>query len=208
MKFLLGRLATAVLLLSSVASAASIGVHNTGVNATDNLVATGASASFWILTLEPSGGSVPLGSTPSRYFNGSYFADTASAAWVSPVSGGNAGTLGNYTYTLTFDLTGFNPATALLAGNFGSDNSGVLRLNGNIITSVGSGAFGAPTAFTMNSGFVSGINTITVTVNNEGDPTAFFVQFTSNSVGVPEPGTMSLVGLGMVALGLVRKLRS
>jgi hypothetical protein len=57
---------------------------------------------------------------PFRYFNGAYFADTATAAWVSPQADGNAGPAGTYTYDLVIDLTGLDPATASITGNFGT----------------------------------------------------------------------------------------
>jgi hypothetical protein len=213
----LAALVGAALSLPGPAFAAPLPVHNTGVNASNVLVAPGAQASFWTLTAKPAGAVEAIGSNPFR-FNCCYFADTATAAWVSPQASGNAGVNGIYTYDLVFDLTGFDPATASIAGNFGSDNSGSLSLNGNApVVSTGSGAFGAPTPFAINSGFVAGLNTIHVQVNNEGDPTAFFVSFTTataTAVVAPVPALswQALAGLALLlaALGtaLARKARS
>ncbi len=176
---------SAILSLPGVCTAAAIPVHNTGVNASDVLVAPGAQASFWTLAGAPAGATETLGSNPFR-FNCCYFPDTATAAWVSPQASGNAGALGIYTYDLVFDLTGLDPASAAITGTFGTDNDGSISLNSNApVATTGFSSFGAPTPFTINSGFAAGSNTIHVQVNNGGDPTAFFVSFTSATANVP-----------------------
>jgi hypothetical protein len=203
----LATLVGAALSLPVLALAASLPVHNTGVDASNVLVAPGAQTSFWTLSAKPAGAVEAIGSTPFR-FNCCYFADTATAAWVAPQAGGSAGVNGVYTYDLVVDLTGFDPATASITGTFGSDNEGSVALNGNApVLITGSGDFGAPTAFTINSGFVAGVNTIHVQVNNAGDPTAFFVSFTSataTAVVMPVPALSwpALLGLVLLLAGL------
>ena len=200
----------AALITNSLVFAATITTENTGVNTSGTLVAAGAAASFWTLTAEPAGASETLGSDAFRFHNPAYFADTATAAWVSPTASGNAGAAGNYTYTLTIDLAGLNPATAAISGIFGTDNDGSIFLNGNAaVATTAFAAFGAPTAFTINSGFMAGLNTINVRFDNGGDPTAFFVQFNSATAsplatGVPEPGTILLLLAGIPCLACLR----
>ena len=179
---LVSALCAAVLSVPVLGVAASIPVHNTGVNTSDVLVAPGAQASFWTLSAEPAGAGESIGSNPFR-FNCCYFSDTSTAAWVSPQSSGNAGTQGIYTYDLSFDLSGQDPATAVISGTFGTDNDGSISLNsGAPVATTGFAGFVSPTPFTFNSGFVAGVNTIHLAVNNGGDPTAFFVSFTSATV--------------------------
>jgi hypothetical protein len=169
-------------------------------------VAAGAAASFWTLSAKPAAATETIGSNPSRYFNGAYSPDTSTAAWVSPQSGGNAGATGNYTYDLTVDLTGLNPATAVITGVFSTDNDGSISLNSGaaVATSAFSG-YGGTVPFTFNSGFVAGVNTIHVTVDNGGDPTAFFVQFstaTTNPVPTtPAPRSLWLMAVALMCLG-------
>jgi len=215
---LLAVLFSALLSLPGLVLAAPFTVHNTGVDSSNVLVAPGAQASFWTLSAVPPGASEAIGSLPFRYFNGAYFADTTTAAWVSPQASGNAGQGGLYTYDLVINLAGFDPATASIAGTFGTDNDGAIWLNSNApVATTGPGAFGAPTPFTINSGFVAGLNTIHVQVNNGGDPTAFFVSFTSataSAVQIPVPAVSwpALAGLALLLAGLgtllARKTRS
>ena len=194
-------------LLPALAIAASIPVHNTGVNASNVLVAPGAQASFWTLTARPGGATEAIGSLPFR-FNCCYFPDTATAAWVSQAASGDASVAGTYTYDLVVDMTGLNPASASISGTFGTDNSGSISLNGNPpVATTGSGDFGAPTPFTINSGFVPGLNTIRVQVANEGNPTAFFVSFTSATAEafvapVPAMSWQALIALAVVLGGM------
>jgi hypothetical protein len=208
-------LSLAVWLSSSLTFAASITVHNTGVNSSDVLVASGSQVSFWTLSGKPVGAPEPIGGNPFR-LNCCYWADTATAAWVAPTSNGNAGPGGIYTYDLVIDLTGLNPATASISGKFGSDNSGSVFLNANapVLTQLSNfSSYPAAANFTINSGFVAGLNTIHITVNNEGDPTAFFVEFTSATAnplvgGVPEPATVMLTCAGLLGVLAFRARRA
>jgi hypothetical protein len=199
--------------MPGLALAASISVHNTGVDSSNVLVAPGAQASFWALSAKPVGATEVIGSNPFR-FNCCYFADTGTAAWVSPQAGGNAGVAGIYTYDLVIDLSGLDPATASIVGTFGTDNSGAVSLNaGAPVAITGVGDFGAPTPFTINSGFVAGLNTIHLQVNNEGDPTAFFVSFTSATAtavatSVPAMSWPALAVLALMLAGLGSLLAS
>ncbi|HET9048204.1 MAG TPA: hypothetical protein VFN29_04480 [Chiayiivirga sp.] len=182
-----------LLAVPKLALAAQIPVHNTGVDASDVLVTYGAQAAFWTLSAKPVGAVPAIGSLPYRYHVGSYFPDTASAAWVSPEASGGAGVLGIYTYDLVIDLTGLDPSTAVISGVFGTDNDGAIWLNGNPpVATTGFAGFGATTPFTVNSGFVSGVNTLHVQVNNGGDPTAFFVSFTS-ATAAPLAGPPAMI---------------
>ena len=195
---------------AGLVSAATITVHNTGVNGSNVVQPIGSPTSFWTLLSEPAGASETLGSTPFRYFNGAYYADNSVSGWVSPTASGNAGVAGNYVYQLMVDLTGFDPASAVITGTFGTDNNGSIALNGNPASATTCFAcFSAPTSFSL-TGFTAGLNSIRLTVNNGGDPTAFRVEFASATAnpgptGVPEPGSLVLIGCGLLALSLVRR---
>lgn len=195
-------------------SANPITVHNTGVDASDVLQPLGAITSYWTLSSEPGTATETLGSNPFRYYNISYFGDDAVSGWVSPTPFGNAGVGGFYTYQMSFDLSGFDATTALITGVFGADNDGAILLNGNVVASTVYADFIRPTAFTMNTGFLSGLNTISVRMDNGGDPSAFRVKFSTATADliespklfsevvtpVPEPGSGILMTAGLAGI--------
>lgn len=214
---------TGLLMWSMTSFASPITVHNTGVDGTDALVSAGVwgeigsgipggTTSFWSLTDQPVGAGYALGSAPFRLHHPSYAADLSNAAWVSPGGNGSgtAGLAGGYTYTQIIDLAGLDPTSAVITGQFSSDNDSVIGVNG--VTAASSGGFDEFKLFSISSGFHSGLNSIYIRVHNAGDPTAFIVVFdsaTANSVAssVPDSGGISLVLLGLAPLLLARRMR-
>jgi hypothetical protein len=135
-----------------------------------------------------------------------WVANTSSAQWIGPASGGHEVT---YDYRETFDLTGFNVSTVAMSGAFATDNAGFFQLNG-VTVGPTSPTFNALTAFSINSGFVAGLNTLDFLVTNapggSGNPTGLFVEAsgtgTPTTSAVPEPGSFAFfaLGLGFAAL--------
>ena len=201
----------AAVLFPIAAVAAPITVHNTGVDSTDTLVAPGAQTSFWTLLSAPVGATEAFGSDPFR-FNCCYVADSGVSAWVAPNSDGNASVGGFYVYELLVNLASFDLSMTSISGMFSTDNNGFIRVNGGPdAATTGFADFGALHAFTLNSGFVAGINSIQVGANNGGNPTAFRVEFSSaegrpiDATAVPEPASLLLVGSGIA--GMVARRR-
>lgn len=102
---------------------------------------------------------------------GPWIADSAVSRWIAPrarQSVGNAA--GTYTFRTTFDLTGFDPAKARITGRWTSDNTGIdVVLNENSLGISQPGNFGQFSEFTIESGFVAGLNTLDFLVFNAGD---------------------------------------
>lgn len=102
---------------------------------------------------------------------GPWLAKGPSSGWIAPLGNQGSGNApGDYTYRTTFDLTGFDPDKARIAGKWTSDNGGTdIVLNGTPLGISQGGNFGALSEFTIEFGFVAGVNTLEFIVNNAGD---------------------------------------
>jgi hypothetical protein len=153
---------------------------------------------------------------------------TDGTGWIANNSTGTNGPLGDWTFFVfrqTFDLTGYNPATADLKFKWAADDSGqgfAIRGTWTPKFSVNGGALVTgswpPDGYTydfgpevdLSSGFVSGLNTIDFYVEGNGVTDGFALQtvdFTATSVttGVPEPVTLSLFGAGLAGAAALRR---
>src|SRR6185295_16091482 len=92
--------------------------------------------------------------------------------WIAPQASQMTGNApGRYTYTTTFDLTGFDPSSARITGNLSSDDLlPIVRLNGNVLSGVTAGGFNAffPFSIPKGSAFVDGLNTLEFVIENGG----------------------------------------
>jgi hypothetical protein len=208
-------LATTLALASlTSAYAASInGLNNTGLGASGtldtNYALTVTAGTTVISNTSPyitSASVWPVGSA--------WLQNSASSKWVTPtINQGDsfdAGSNGVYTYTLSFDLTGYISSTAMFTGRIASDNSVVVKLNSNNLGS--SSGFASWSSFSANSGFVSGWNTLEFVVTNSqqngGNPTGLRVEFLDSNVApIPEPETYAMLLGGLALMGAVARRR-
>lgn len=202
-------LTSVVLAAPSPTRAQSLSLFSTGVDA-DGAGLPGGSADSHYAVIAGPGILVPQ---PARVLTsqlpGTYVqSPTSRWIWVNP--NGLPGDV-TFTFRTTFDLTGYDPSTAVLAGRYATDNYGSILLNGNLVFSVPdpvSNQFGAFTNFSLGSGFVPGVNTLDFVTRDAGQIgglnvdrlhlTASAIPVTASTI--PEPGTLALAATGLLPL--------
>jgi hypothetical protein len=209
-----------VLSLSSAFAAPIPGLFNTGVDESGAVLPDDAVDPHYILTFNPDGGSTEARVEDSTRFPivaGPWVANTATSKWIGPRLFTEQSAGGDYVYTLTFDLTGLEAATAIVNGNWATDNGGTDILINGSPTGITSPGFGSFTAFTISSGFIDGLNTLQFLVNNSalgytglrvelsgvavppGEPPVIATQPRSQIVAEGQSVTFSVLGQGSPA---------
>ncbi len=199
----LGAVSALALLAAGSARAATIpGLFNTGVDNAGALLAPAAVDPHYRLVqsadaafLGPNAFVVNETWPVAPNGGGPWLANGPVSKWIAPQAPqatGNAA--GNYTYRLTFNLTGLEPSTALITGRWTSDNAGPgVLLNGVTTGFTSDGNFPAlGNPFTISSGFIDGINTLDFVVNNADvtvNPTGFRAEVSGTADLQPPPGT-------------------
>lgn len=136
---------------------------------------------------------------------GTYVPNSATSAWIWENADGSPSFVVR-TYRLTFDLSGFDPATVSISGTWGVDDAGRDIIVNGVSTGQSMVGFGAFEPFLLRAGFVAGINTIDYVVENAGGPGAFRVDtIAGDAVRLPEPASAALA---LLALTLVAARRS
>lgn len=147
-------------------------VYNTGVDDSGAAVADGTADAHYRLTTNPDSASADALVQDSTVFPivaGPWVANEADSKWIGPRTETSAAATGDYLYTHRFDLTGFDPATVRLSGEWSTDNEGRdVLLNGVSTGFKNLGGFVAHSTFTITSGFQEGVNELQFQVNNAG----------------------------------------
>lgn len=148
------------------------GLFNTGVDHLATPLSDNAVDPHY--RLAPAGTDAYAATAAGGYPIPPWMGNNSMSAWIAPtpdtqVSGDLLGSF-NYQYETLFDLTGFNPATARLAGRWATDDQGVdILINGVSSGQVNTALFASWTSFEITSGFVAGTNRLTFVVNNAGE---------------------------------------
>jgi hypothetical protein len=218
-KTALGVIWAGLVLMPSLAFANPININSTGNGSTTD----GAVDPNWTYTNSvPATGQGLVANNPGvDFFNGAppWVSDSNSSSWIvdniaNPQSGGGA-----LSFSTTFSLAGLNPLTASLSGAWAIDDTGVLELNGHIISTLGTAGF---SWFTLNAfsvsgssgDFLSGINVLSaVLTNNDNFFEGTNVQVTGTAdpliSATPIPAALPLFagGLGLMGFFARRKKR-
>lgn len=213
------------------ARAASITLYNTGVNNANVLLPEGTSPDPHYSVIPKSNSPTyvrvsPLPGAPTPWIPHS---PGDLSRWISPTNVDELPKAGSwFVYTTTFDLTGLDPATALIQGRWAADNAAYISINGvatgtltnftqdasgNAIPfrygSDGKFSFEKWATFSIGSNFISGINTLDFYVYNGWPldvnpvgPTGLRVEMTgtANISDIPEPATASLIVIGLATV--------
>lgn len=121
--------------------------------------------------------------------------NNSTSQWLSPFANW-ASSGGTFSYQISFNLSNCAANSVQIAGQWEADNQGQIFLNGNPVPGgvINNPGFLAFQNFTINSGFVAGLNTIEFRVVNLGSLTGLRVEFTSATARccecVPPPGGM------------------
>jgi hypothetical protein len=160
------------------------GLFNTGVDSSGVSLPSGTVDPHWRITLSADSG---FPGPDALVLNDSGFpippwlANDEFSKWIAPQADQSVGNLeGDYNYRTTFDVTGFDPASVRVTGEWATDNTGTdIVINGTSTGQRNDGQFVVWTPFQINSGFVAGVNTLDFKVNNAPtavNPTGFRVR--------------------------------
>ena len=209
-------LVAAAALAAPCAQAATLSLYNTGVDAFGvvlpnatlgdphyELISTpsGAPSAVRVLTSE---GGYPI-------LPGIWLADSNLSRWITPESTGQEPAAGEYTYRTTFDMSYVKLDTASIIGQWSTDNSGLNILLNGVALGFTSGdlQFSSGYApFSINSGFVQGMNTLDFVLTNRYGPTGLRVEMSGTAEELPEPGSLALVGMALAGLALSRRRKA
>jgi len=196
-----------LLAVAGGAAADSIPLFSTGVDAGGSPLSGGSADPHWTIAA----GTGIVSPTPAIVLSSpsGFYAVSGDSRWVWRNAGGSGG--GENTFRLTFDLTGYDPTTAVLSGYWGTDNNGRIQLNG--VDAVGTGDlaltgsvlsnFNITHAFTISGGFVAGLNTldfVVIDVDSLGAFNARGLTLTATTSAVPEPQSLIALALGSIGM--------
>jgi hypothetical protein len=183
------------------------GVFSTGVDASGNLAADGATDLHWIIgsSADPvNQGPDAIIINPAQSPVPPWLAAGPKSKWLAPRADQNVGNAeGNFTYQTFFDLTDVEAASFRLTGQLTVDNSMVDVLVNGVSQGISGGGFTTWLPFTLTNGFVSGPNTIDFIINNAPatpNPTAFRADLTGLVAIAPKPRLRMASGSGTLTI--------
>lgn len=149
-------------------------LYNTGVDNSYVSLPDGETDGHYQLIVNPhaeSTAAIVQDSTVFPIVAGPWLADTEVSKWIGPEFNTVAGAVGLYTYRITVDLTGRDPRSVFIRGQWASDNAGRdILVNGVPSGNSQSPGFSSYTPFTLsgtNQTFVARLNNLDFIVENE-----------------------------------------
>jgi hypothetical protein len=175
------------------------GLYSTGVDSSNNLLPGGTQDPHYLVD---SGNPTYVLSAPNLWPT---WPEPTTGEWINYVDSSQTG--GTHTFTLSFNLTGFDPSSAVIQLTWTGDNATTVDLNGNFEASIDTNGFSTLHNTTINSGFVSGLNVLSFTVSMDtfdGLLVSSINGTATPAVGVPGPlAGAGLPGLMLAGAGLL-----
>lgn len=147
------------------------GVFSTGVGTNGLVLADGEADPHYTLVTNATDVAVTVpvvhDSTIFPIVTGPWVQNTTVSKWIGPLLNTVEAAGGDYAYRTQFDLTGFDPASAVILGAWATDNLGAgILLNGADTGLQNGNQFSVLTPFEIKTGLVAGTNTLVFLVNN------------------------------------------
>ena len=196
------------------------GVVGTGNDMAGGLLPDGSEDGRYVLFANADGQSgIPAivhDTTVFPIVTGPWFNTSTTAKWIAPrfnsqgaagLAGDGGAGAGTYVYRLTFDATGYDPASIHITGGWATDNLGLaIRVNGIATGLTNDAQFPVLTNFTINDSnadFVNGVNTIDFVVQNSDDVAGYTGLLVSGlrGLGIQLP-PLPAVGIALTPAGL------
>ncbi len=160
------------------------GLFNTGVDASGVSLPSGSVDPHWTIaaSIDPAfPGPDALVLNDIGFPIPPWLANDEISKWIAPRADQSGGNLeGDYVYRTTFNLSGFDPASVVITGEWATDNFGTdILINGTSTGQRNDSQFVTWTPFRITSGIVRGLNTLEFKVNNAPtgvNPTGFRVR--------------------------------
>ncbi len=182
-------------------------LFSTGVDANGQLLPSGSADPHYDLIAAASNGGSPAPEFKIKH--PAWLSEAApddDSGWIGPENGVTSVPTGAYTYQTTFDLSAYDHTTARVQFRVAVDDSLLnVLINGQSlgITAGGHGAWSS--TFTIDQGFVAGLNTLTFNTSNggtTGNPAGLRVDIVSATAlaAIPEPASLAMIALALAAL--------
>lgn len=183
-------------------------LYNSGVDDTGTPLHQGDQDTHYSIISGPLTGTAFVRTSAGGFPIPPWIGDNSTSAWLSS-SANNTTPIGVYTYQTTFTLSGLDVSTAFITGQWAADNFGKDILINGVSTGITTPGFSSFSPFNINSGFVSGINTLDFITEDTGAPGGFRVEMvgTTGTATAPAPGAFWLLGSGLIGLVATRRKR-